>query len=94
MEIINFRQLLKNVTILHEFSKTIGYVGASVCAKTITFFAIQNCGKIIMLFDDQLHLGLCDSLNSFYCLVHVGKAFLDIFFVLLALERKKQAKTF
>ena len=32
-------------------------VGASVCAKTITFFAIQNCGKIIMLFDDQLHLG-------------------------------------
>ena len=58
------------------------------------FFAIQNCGKIIMLFDDQLHLGLCDSLNSFYCLVHVGKAFLDIFFVLLALERKKQAKTF
>ena len=67
--------------------------GANVCAKAIAFFAVQNCGKIIMLFDDQLHLG-CDSLNSFYCLVHVGKAFLDIFFVLLALERKKQAKTF
>ena len=66
-------------------------MGASVCAKTIAFFAVRNCGKIIMLFDDQLHLG-CDSLNSFYCLVHVGKAFLDIFFVLLALERKKASQ--
>ena len=50
------RQFLKTVTILYEFSKTIGCWSQCLC-KNHHFFAIQNCGKIIMLFDDQLHLG-------------------------------------
>ena len=41
---------------LYEFLKTIGCWSQCLC-KNHHFFAIQNCGKIIMLFDDQLHLG-------------------------------------
>ena len=41
------RQFLKTVTILYEFSKTIGYVGASVCAKTITFLLFKTAAKLL-----------------------------------------------